>query len=208
MTDPKATEVILKPCLECAKDTAEMQYHCGVHYVECKSCGHQSELGWLETEVIAAWNTRPTIEGHADAILRASGSALKNYSIPATRRAILDAVLACWQMGHDDGLADCDCRDWKRQPPKVKALVEAVARKAMAQWPFARTGVTNPVNGSAPYSWVRFLDQVKTFHDGEFTIERHRTAGTEKAAAYAQAINDAAFELAKRAALAAFEGME
>lgn len=34
------------------------------------------------------------IEAHADTILRASGSALHNYTMPANRQRILDAVAA------------------------------------------------------------------------------------------------------------------
>lgn len=79
--------------------------------------------------------------------------------------------------------------------------VEQVARDALFGTELARTGVVNPVNGSAAYSYVTFHGQRVTFHDGEFTI--HRTAGTEKAAAYAEKINDALLELAKKAAFAA-----
>lgn len=67
----------------------------------------------------------------------------------------------------------------------------------------ARTGVTNPVNGSAAYSWVTFCGEVKTFHDGEFTLQLHRDAGSAKAGEYAQRINDTLFAVAKEAAQAA-----
>ena len=46
------------------------------------------------------------IERHADAILRAAGSSLRNYTMPATRRAILEAVLATYEAGHCNGV-DC-----------------------------------------------------------------------------------------------------
>ena len=40
---------------------------------------------------------------HADLILRASGSGLHNYSMDATRAAILSAVLDCYQEGFRKG---------------------------------------------------------------------------------------------------------
>ena len=82
-----------------------------------------------------------------------------------------------------------------------ETLAAEIAREALFGGEFARTDVVIPVNGSAPYSCVMFHGQRITFHDGEFTLPR--TAGTEKAAAYAGKINDAHFELAKKAALAA-----
>ena len=44
-------------------------------------------------------------ERHAEAILRASGSSLRNYTMPATRRAILAAVLDCYEEAYRDGAA-------------------------------------------------------------------------------------------------------
>lgn len=43
------------------------------------------------------------VERHADLILRASGSALRHYTTPATRAAILSAVLDCYEEGYRDG---------------------------------------------------------------------------------------------------------
>ena len=45
------------------------------------------------------------VERHADAILRASGSGLRNYEMPANRKAILSAVLACYEEAYRDGAA-------------------------------------------------------------------------------------------------------
>jgi hypothetical protein len=45
-----------------------------------------------------------TTERHAEAILRASGSSLRNYTMPAVRDAILAAVLACYEEGCRDGV--------------------------------------------------------------------------------------------------------
>ena len=44
------------------------------------------------------------IHNHADAILRAAGSSLNNYTMPATRQAILAAVLTCHQDGYYEGV--------------------------------------------------------------------------------------------------------
>ncbi len=82
--------------------------------------------------------------------------------------------------------------------------IEAIAREALFGTEMARTDVVNPVNGTAPYSYVSFHGQLVEFGDGEFTTEMHRDAGTGKAAAYAAKINDALFDLAKRAVAAAF----
>lgn len=42
-----------------------------------------------------------TPEQHADAILRAAGSSLANYTMPGTRAAILAAVKAVYDAGKD-----------------------------------------------------------------------------------------------------------
>lgn len=44
------------------------------------------------------------LERHADAILRAAGSRLANYTMPGTRTAILSAVLECHQDGYCHGV--------------------------------------------------------------------------------------------------------
>lgn len=44
-----------------------------------------------------------TIEQHADAILRAAGSALRHYTMPPTRAAILAAVQAVHDAGREAG---------------------------------------------------------------------------------------------------------
>lgn len=45
------------------------------------------------------------VERHADLILRASGSALRNYTLPANRRAILAAVIDCYEEAYRAGAA-------------------------------------------------------------------------------------------------------
>lgn len=45
------------------------------------------------------------VERHAETILRASGSNLRNYTVPATRKAILAAVLDCYEEAYRDGAA-------------------------------------------------------------------------------------------------------
>ena len=42
---------------------------------------------------------------HADAILRASGSSLRHYSMDGTRRAILSAVMDCYEEAYRAGAA-------------------------------------------------------------------------------------------------------
>ena len=42
------------------------------------------------------------IEQHAEAILRAAGSSLRHYTMPVTRKAILDAVRAA-RLSHNSG---------------------------------------------------------------------------------------------------------
>lgn len=43
------------------------------------------------------------VRRHADLILRASGSALKNYEMHGTRRAILSAVMDCYEEAYRAG---------------------------------------------------------------------------------------------------------
>lgn len=43
------------------------------------------------------------VERHAEAILRASGSSLSNYTMPANRKAILSAVMDCYEQAYRDG---------------------------------------------------------------------------------------------------------
>lgn len=45
------------------------------------------------------------VERHAEAILRASGSSLRNYTMPTVRRAILSAVMDCYEEAYRDGAA-------------------------------------------------------------------------------------------------------
>lgn len=121
----------------------------------------------------------------------------------------------CLHDGRGDAFCTCDAvpflNDLERtlkaeQPPageggdRAEARIVGMARQALFRTEMARTGVVNPVNGSAPYSYVEFHGQRARFDDGEFTIQQHRDAGTGQAAAYAQKINDALFELAKTAA--------
>lgn len=43
------------------------------------------------------------VEHHADAILRAAGSGLRHYSMDGTRRAILSAVIDCYEEAYRAG---------------------------------------------------------------------------------------------------------
>ena len=54
----------------------------------------------MNADQIAAATNR-----HAEAILRASGSSLRNYEMPATRSAIFAAVLACIEEAYREGAA-------------------------------------------------------------------------------------------------------
>lgn len=45
------------------------------------------------------------VEHHADAILRAAGSGLRHYSMDGTRRAILSAVMDCYEESYRAGAA-------------------------------------------------------------------------------------------------------
>lgn len=45
------------------------------------------------------------VEHHADAILLASGSSLRNYTMDRTRRAILSAVMDCYEEAYRAGAA-------------------------------------------------------------------------------------------------------
>ena len=124
----------------------------------------------------------------------------------AEARRRLDATDTDYYRSHVEALAQALAEPaW--QPPEDSDLIEAreIAREAMRDTEVARTGVTKPVNGSAPYSWVMFQGQRVTFHDGEFTPHMQRTAGTEHAADYAQKINDTLFVLAVQSALIAIK---
>lgn len=48
-------------------------------------------------------NIAAAVERHADLILRASGSSLRHYTMPGTRRAILSAVLDCYEEAYRAG---------------------------------------------------------------------------------------------------------
>lgn len=50
-------------------------------------------------------NIATAVERHADLILRASGSALRYYTMPSTRRAILSAVMDCYEEAYRAGAA-------------------------------------------------------------------------------------------------------
>jgi type II secretory pathway pseudopilin PulG len=86
--------------------------------------------------------------------------------------------------------------------------VEQAARAAMAEVEVARTGVTRPVNGSAPYSWVFFagarirFDQTdfSKYHNGSVVYD----AATDKAAKQAISINEMLMGLALSAAMKGF----
>ncbi len=43
------------------------------------------------------------VERHADLILKASGSGLRNYTMPSSRKAILAAVLDCFEEAYRAG---------------------------------------------------------------------------------------------------------
>lgn len=63
----------LKPCPNehCSGEDIEVQYHCGVYYVECDKCCHQGAMAWNEAEAIAAWNTRTTSLAAQDGLVEA-----------------------------------------------------------------------------------------------------------------------------------------
>lgn len=50
-------------------------------------------------------NIPDRVTHHADAILRASGSSLRNYTMDGTRRAILSAVMDCYEEAYRAGAA-------------------------------------------------------------------------------------------------------
>lgn len=58
-----------------------------------------------QSDMIAA-----EIERHADLILRASGSGLRHYTMPATRNAILSAVIDCYEEAYRAGAKFADDR--------------------------------------------------------------------------------------------------
>ena len=50
-------------------------------------------------------NIPDRVTHHADAILRAAGSSLRNYTMDRTRRAILSAVMDCYEEAYRAGAA-------------------------------------------------------------------------------------------------------
>jgi len=57
-------------------------------------------------DTVARGETLPArVEHHADAILRAAGSGLRHYSMDGTRRAILSAVMDCYEEAYRAGAA-------------------------------------------------------------------------------------------------------
>lgn len=46
-----------------------------------------------------------SVEAHAEAILKASGSSLRHYTIPMNRAAILGAVMNCYEEAYRAGAA-------------------------------------------------------------------------------------------------------
>lgn len=55
-------------------------------------------------------------ERHADAILRASGSGMRNYTMDRTRKAILSATLDCIEEAYRAGAAFAERRLAERAP--------------------------------------------------------------------------------------------
>ena len=54
--------------------------------------------------IASEFQTLPArVEHHADAILRAAGSGLRHYSMDGTRRAILSAVMDCFEEAYRAG---------------------------------------------------------------------------------------------------------
>lgn len=50
------------------------------------------------------------VERHADLILKASGSSLRHYTLPANRRAILSAVMDLYEEAYRTGAAFGEAR--------------------------------------------------------------------------------------------------
>lgn len=61
--------------------------------------------------------TEPDLHILADNILRAAGSSLRNYSMPATRKAILAATMAAVEAGRNEQGGEHICRCGQRVGP-------------------------------------------------------------------------------------------
>lgn len=57
------------------------------------------------------------VERHADLILRASGSGMRFYTMPATRKAILSAVFDLYEEAYRAGAAFAEARLPQAQDP-------------------------------------------------------------------------------------------
>ena len=57
---------------------------------------------------------------HADAILRAAGSRLANYTMPGSRDAIIDAVMDIFNAGYDAALIGMPCKGEPISAPPPK----------------------------------------------------------------------------------------
>lgn len=65
----------LAPCpYEDCEGRPELQHHCNVKYVECRSCGTQGGIFWTDVEAVYDWNTRqppPATDDLVEAAARA-----------------------------------------------------------------------------------------------------------------------------------------
>lgn len=58
--NPPSTDDKLKPCpTKDCEGAGEVQYDCGIYYVECSVCEGQGPKEWTETEAVMGWNYRP-----------------------------------------------------------------------------------------------------------------------------------------------------
>lgn len=67
--------------------------------------GGENRAQTYQCDSVSAENIPDRVTHHADAILRASGSSLRNYTMDGTRRAILSAVMDCYEEAYRAGAA-------------------------------------------------------------------------------------------------------
>ena len=67
--------------------------------------GRENRAQTYQCDSVSAENIPDRVTHHADAILRAAGSSLRNYTMDRTRRAILSAVMDCYEEAYRAGAA-------------------------------------------------------------------------------------------------------
>lgn len=101
-----------------------------------------------------------TVKSHADLILRASGSGLRNYTMVSTRNAILSAVMDLYEEAYRAG---ADFADKRRRAETVKWLRDpATMTMLTGELPGASGEMTQEVRGVTYLAYSAAADALES----------------------------------------------